>query len=231
MYVLLETARHVTAPQVIPTEEHRAVQSAVLPDWRPNLRSPSFHCYLTILFVLFSFNFLVTGRFCYIIIYLVTNILQVTSLYRKSFLQSRGFCALCLLRMSAPIVNLWIQFLAVLPVRKLISGDGRSAGRSVYRLYAVQDTGCFKYVFSDTIRTTQRRHPVSTAALLVVGGDEKEMNPVPGGVTGPRCHWGTRDVILKVGGLDARLTTLLCKKNYFYEIQRNENRMQLHRIF
>jgi hypothetical protein len=39
-------------------------------------------------------------------------------------------------------------------------------------------------------------------------------NPVPGGITWPHCHWGT--YIQRPGppgwGLDARLTTLLCKK-------------------
>jgi hypothetical protein len=30
----------------------------------------------------------------------------------------------------------------------------------------------------------------STAALRVAEGDEKG-NPVPGGTTGPTCHWGT----------------------------------------
>jgi hypothetical protein len=34
------------------------------------------------------------------------------------------------------------------------------------------------------------------------------------GVTGPPCHWEiyVRDMVLQIGGLDARLTTLLCTK-------------------
>jgi hypothetical protein len=43
---------------------------------------------------------------------------------------------------------------------------------------------------------------------------QQEENLVPGGITGPPCHWGT--YIKKPGipgwGLDARLTTLLSKK-------------------
>jgi hypothetical protein len=58
-------------------------------------------------------------------------------------------------------------------------------------------------------------------------------NPVPGGVTGPPCHWGT--YIQRPGppcwGLHARLTTFLCKKNYCCEIQRSANRIKSDRIF
>jgi hypothetical protein len=48
------------------------------------------------------------------------------------------------------------------------------------------------------------------------------------------CKWATlspwdRDLVLEVGGLVARLTTLLCKKKIRYccEIQRSENRINL----
>jgi hypothetical protein len=39
--------------------------------------------------------------------------------------------------------------------------------------------------------------------------------------------WGHKykDLVLQVGGLDARLTTLLCKIIYCCEIQRSETRM------
>jgi hypothetical protein len=67
----------------------------------------------------------------------------------------------------------------------------------------------------------------STVALRIVEGDEK----------GTRC-WDTlllgaykyRNVVPQVWGLDARLTTLLCKKNCC-KIQRNENRTKSGRIF
>jgi hypothetical protein len=53
----------------------------------------------------------------------------------------------------------------------------------------------------------------STVELLDIEYDEKE-SPVPGGITGPSCLWEHtyRDLVLQVGGLDTRLTTLLCKK-------------------
>ena len=44
--------------------------------------------YLFILLLLFSFYFQITGCFCYVIIYLVTNTSQFMSLYPKTFLPS-----------------------------------------------------------------------------------------------------------------------------------------------
>jgi hypothetical protein len=52
-------------------------------------------------------------------------------------------------------------------------------------------------------------------------------NSVLRGIAGLPCHWGHkyRDLILQVGMLDAKLTTLRCTNNYCCRIRRNENRM------
>jgi len=47
-----------------------------------------FHSYLSILLLLFSFYFHITECFCYVTIYLVTDIFQFMSLNRNAFLLS-----------------------------------------------------------------------------------------------------------------------------------------------
>jgi hypothetical protein len=58
-------------------------------------------------------------------------------------------------------------------------------------------------------------------------------NARPGVLTGPSFNWGTQ--MQGPGppgwGLDARLTTLLCKKEYCCQIQISENRTKYGRIF
>jgi hypothetical protein len=57
--------------------------------------------------------------------------------------------------------------------------------------------------------------------------------PVPGATIWPPCHWDTK--IQRPGppcwGFNKGLTTLLCIKNDWYEIQRSKNRMHSGSIF